>query len=74
MFGRSWLLLNAMLLQSNSATAAVNAGNTFDQSPTTAYRACEKMLASRSLSMATMFLADEHPAMCWLAPEIPTVM
>ena len=32
------------------------------------------MLASRSLSMATMLRADEQPAMCWLAPEMPTVM
>src|SRR6266516_2427295 len=32
------------------------------------------MLASPSLLIATIFLTDEMPAMCWLAPEIPTAM
>ena len=44
------------------------------QSPTTPKLADLKMFASASRLTATMCFAPEHPAMCWLAPDMPTVM
>ena len=52
----------------------MNAGMISFQSPATAKRDALKMLASASLLIDTIFLTEEIPAMCWLAPEIPTAM
>ena len=55
------------------ACVAIIAGRTFDQSPTTPNLDSRNTFAWSSVLTATMFLEEEHPAMCWLAPEIPNV-
>ena len=46
----------------------------FSQSPTIPYFASLKIFASGSLFIATITLEPVQPAICWLAPEIATVM
>jgi len=58
----------------SSRTVARNDGSTFSQSPTMPNLASLKMFESASLFMATIALELEQPAICWLAPEIPTAM
>ena len=54
--------------------ASINFGNTLCTSPTIPRSATEKMGASWSLLMATMFFEFFMPTMCWVAPEIPHAM
>ena len=58
----------------NSLIVAVKEGRTFSQSPTTPNDASLNMFASPSLLIAIIFFEAEHPAICWLAPDIPTVI
>jgi hypothetical protein len=51
--------------------ASIRAGNTLCTSPTMPRSATEKIGASRSLLMATMFFEPFMPTRCWVAPEIP---
>ena len=52
----------------------MNPGKTSFQSPTTPNAESLKIFASESLLIDTIIFAPLHPAICWLAPDIPTVM
>jgi hypothetical protein len=52
-------------------SSALIAGTTSCRSPITAYVALVTIGASGSVLMARMFLADEQPAQCWIAPLMP---
>ncbi len=60
--------------QPRALRASINFGNTLCTSPTIPRSATEKMGASWSLLMATMFFEFFMPTMCWVAPEIPHAM
>ena len=55
-------------------TASVTAGRIWKRSPTTPKSALEKTGASGSLLIATITLAVDMPARCWIAPEMPQAM
>ena len=54
--------------------SSVSAGTTVNRSPTTPKSAKEKIGASGSLLMATMYCEVCMPARCWMAPEMPQAM
>ncbi len=57
--------------QPRALRASMSLGTTLCTSPTTPRSATEKMGASWSLLMATMFFEFFMPTRCWVAPEIP---
>ena len=58
-------------VQPLALSASMSAGSTLCTSPTMPRSATEKIGASWSLLMATMFLEPFMPTRCWVAPEIP---
>ncbi len=58
-------------VSSRALSASISWGRTLCTSPTIPRSATEKMGASWSLLMATMFLEFFIPTRCWVAPEIP---
>ena len=57
--------------QPRALSASISCGSTLCTSPTIPRSATEKMGASWSLLMATMFFEFFMPTRCWVAPEIP---
>ena len=60
--------------QPRAFSASISFGTTLWTSPTTPRSATEKIGASRSLLMATMFFEPFIPTRCWVAPEMPQAM
>jgi len=54
--------------------SSVRAGTTLNRSPTIPKSDIEKIGASASLLIATMFFDVCIPALCWMAPDIPQAM